>query len=182
MIIRRKLFAKKDYDGLNFIARRKKRIERSKLAKELNEERNRINKDYQDEVQKDIDRANNAKNRYLSAVKEANTTGKDNRRYTREEKLNNAEHRKKLAKGYRDLWRDADDLLKGDIKQLKKDRNLLFNSENNVINSKKDLLNDNMKNLNSRINKKFKKAALIATPIVVGSAYGIKKLRDKKKK
>ena len=28
MIIRRKLFAKKDYDGLNFIARRKKRIER----------------------------------------------------------------------------------------------------------------------------------------------------------
>lgn len=77
------------------------------------------------------------------------------------------------------------DMLKSSKEAVIKGRNSSYDITEMINKYEKENIDDAIKQYNDRLNKKFKKigkAALIATPIIVGSAYGIKKLRDKKKK
>ena len=189
MIIKRKLFARKDYENLNFIARRAKRKERSQLAKKLNEDRNRYNKMAIEEYEKEKARIKKRKEGLLKNVEDLNKTYDVNRginrRLTREEKLAKSAWRSESAKAYNDLRVGYNDMLKSSKEAVIKDRNSNHRISETINKLEKENIDDAIKQYNDRLNKKFKKigkAALIATPIVVGSAYGIKKLVDKKKK
>lgn len=108
-----------------------------------------------------------------------------NRRLTREEKLADSARRSKSAKVYNDLRVGYNDMLKSSKEAVIKGRNSSYDITEMINKYEKENIDDAIKQYNDRLNKKFKKigkAALIATPIIVGSAYGIKKLRDKKKK
>lgn len=190
MIIKRKLFARKDYENLNFIARRAKRKERSQLAKKLNEDRNRYNKMAIEEYEKEKARIKKRKEGLLKDVEDLNKTydvnkGINKRRLTKEEKLADSARRSKYAKEYNDLRVNYNDMLKSSKEAIIKNRNSNHRISETINKLEKENIDDAIKQYNNRLNKKFKKvgkAALIATPIIVGSAYGIKKLVDKKKK
>lgn len=190
MIIKRKLFARKDYENLNFIARRAKRKERSQLAKKLNEDRNLYNKKAIEEYEEEKARIKKRKEGLLKDVEDLNKTydvnNKDiiKRRLTREEKLADSARRSKYAKEYNDLRVNYNDMLKSSKKAIIENRNSNHSISETINNLEKENIDDAIKQYNDRLNKKFKKigkGALIATPIIVGSAYGIKKLVDKKK-
>lgn len=189
MIIKRKLFARKDYENLNFIARRAKRKARSRLAKELNKDRNRHNKEAIESYEKEKARIKKIKEGLLKDVERVNKTYDVNkridRRLTREEKLADSAWRSKSAKVYNELRRNYNDMLKPDNKEAAiKNRNSDYRITEMIYKCEKENLDDSIKAYNDRLNKKFKKigkGALIATPIIAASAYGIKKLVDKKK-
>ena len=190
MIIKRKLFARKDYENLNFIARRAKRKERSQLAKKLNEDRNRHNKMAIEEYENEMARIKKRKEGLLKDVEDLNKTydvnNKDiiKRRLTREEKLADSAKRSEFAKEYNDLRVKYNDMVKSSKEAIIESRNSNHRISEMINNLKKENIDDAIKQYNEGLNKKFKKvgkAALIATPIIIGSAYGIKKLVDKKK-
>ena len=188
MIIKRKLFARKDYENLNFIARRAKRKKRSQLAKKLNENRNQYNKKAIEEYKNEKARIKKIKEGLLKDVERLNKTydiNKDiDRRLTREEKLADSAWRSESAKAYNDLRVSYNDMLKSTKKAIIEGRNSNHRISESINNLEKENIDDAIKQYNEGLNKKFKKvgkAALIATPIIIGSAYGIKKLVDKKK-
>ena len=188
MIIRRKLFAKKDYEGLNPIAKKIKRNERSRLAKDLNKKRNQLNKDYLSSVNKSVEKNKNwNSDTLLKPLKDINTATDNGikRRYTREEKLKDVERRNNYAKSFRRRRNASKQLLKEEIESNLKQRNEAIGNNLKQLSKRKATLDNKIKNVNNQLNrlniKKVGKAALIATPIIAGSIYGIKKLRDKKK-
>ena len=188
IILRNKEFARKDYEGLNFIARRAKRKERSQLAKKLNEDRNRYNKMAIEEYEKEKARIKKRKEGLLKDVEDLNKTydvnKSINRRLTREEKLADSARRSESAKVYNDLRVGYNDMLKSSKEATIKGRNSNYHVTEMINKLEKENIDDAIKQYNDRLNKKFKKigkVALIATPIVAGTIYGIKKLRDHKK-
>lgn len=189
MIIKRKLFARKDYENLNFIARRAKRKKRSRLAKKLNENRNLYNKRAIEDYENEKAHIKKRKEGLLKDVEDLNKTydvSKDlnKRRLTREEKLAGSAWRSKYAKEYNDLRVKYNDMLKSSKEAIIEGRNSNHRISEMINNFEKENIDDAIKQYNDGLNKKFKKigkGALIATPIIVGSAYGIKKLVDKKK-
>ena len=189
MIIKRKLFARRDYEGLNPIAKKIKKNERSRLAKDLNKKRNQLNKDYLSSVNKSVEKNKNwNSDTLLKPLKDINTTTDNGikRRYTREEKLRDAERRNNYAKSFRRRRNASKQLLKEEIESNLKQRNEAIGNNLKQLSKRKATLDNKIKNVNNQLNrlniKKVGKAALIATPIIAGSIYGIKKLRDKKKK
>lgn len=188
MIIKRKLFARKDYEGLNPIAKKIKKNERSRLAKDLNKKRNQLNKDYLSSVNKSVEKNKNwNSDTLLKPLKDINTITDNGikRRYTREEKLKDAERRNNYAKSFRRRRNASKQLLKEEIESNLKQRNEAIGNNLKQLSKRKATLDNKIKNINNQLNrlniKKVGKAALIATPVISGSIYGIKKLRDKRR-